>query len=62
MDFTVKKGDIVITRDGRERTVKKADGRFIYFTDGSAFGLRHPDIMEVRSPKKKKESKNDTEE
>lgn len=53
MGFTFKKGDIVRTIDGRERTVKKVDGRFIYFTDGTVYGLTHPDIVEVTKPKKK---------
>lgn len=54
-----KKGDTVRTKDGRERTVSNADGRFVYFTDGSMYGLNHPDIMEVISKKKKKETEQD---
>lgn len=57
--MTFKKGDTVLTKDGRERTVSKADGRFVYFTDGSMYGLNHPDIMEVISKKKKKETEQD---
>lgn len=53
----VKKGDIVRTKDGREHTVKKVDGRFIYFTDGAMYGLNHPDIETIETPKKKKENK-----
>ena len=60
MDF--KKGDTVVTKDGRERTVKKVDGRYVYFTDGSTYGLDHPDILEVKSKKKKKETENPDEE
>ena len=59
MNIVVKRGDTVRTKGGRERTVKKVDGRFIYFTDGSVYGLAHPDIEEVIKPKKKK---NDPEE
>lgn len=62
MNPVIKKGDIVRTRDGRERTVRKIDGRFIYFTDGAVYGLNHPDILEVESQKKKKENKSNTEE
>ena len=54
MEF--KKGDTVITKDGREHTVGKTDGRYVYFTDGSVYGLNHPDILEVKSKKKKKET------
>jgi hypothetical protein len=57
----VKKGDIVRTKDGREHTVKKVDGRFIYFTDGAMYGLNHPDIETIETPKKKKENKSETE-
>ena len=57
----IKKGDIVRTKDGREHSVKKADGRFIYFMDGSVYGLNHPDIVSVESSKKKKETASDTE-
>ena len=61
--MTFKKGDTVRTKDGMERTISKADGRFVYFDDGSIYGLNHPDILEVISKKKKKETeKNTTEE
>lgn len=53
----IKKGDIVRTADDRERMVRKVDGRFVYFTDGTVYGLNHPDIISVQSPKKKKETK-----
>lgn len=58
----VKKGDIVRTKDGREHSVKSVDGRFIYFTDGLMYGLRHPDIVSIETPKKKKKDKIETEE
>ena len=58
----VKKGDIVRTKDGRAHSVKKVDGRFIYFADGAIYGLNHPDIETIETPKKKKENKSDTEE
>lgn len=56
-----KKGDIVRTKDGREHTVKKADGRLIYFTDGATYGVNHPDIISIETPKKKKETNSETE-
>lgn len=58
----IKKGDIVRTKDERERTVRKVDGRFIYFTDGTVYGINHPDIVSAETPKKKKEKNSDTEE
>lgn len=62
MNNQIKKGSIVLTRDGREHTVRNIDGRFIYFTDGAVFGINHPDILEVKNIKRKKENKSDTEE
>lgn len=58
----VKKGDVVRTKDGREHSVKKVDGRFLYFADGLMYGLNHPDIISIETQKKKKENKSDTEE
>jgi hypothetical protein len=54
-------GDIMLTKDLREREIERIDGRYIYFTDGSQFSFRHPDLVGVviktkkRSTKKKEE-------
>lgn len=62
MSFAFKKGDIVRTKGGRDRTVKKTDGRYVYFTDGSVYGLTHPDIIEVVPKKKAEKAEDKTEE
>lgn len=48
-------GDKVKTSDGRIREVEYIDGRFIKFTDGSLFGISHPDIVGLAVEKKKKQ-------
>ena len=50
----IKQGDKVKTADGRTREVESVDGRFISFTDGSLFSIKHPDIKGVVVEKKKK--------
>ena len=50
-------GDKVKTADGRIREVEKIDGRFIKFSDGSVFGINHPDIVGKAIAKNKKENK-----
>ena len=64
----IKKGTVIRTADLRKRTVDHIDGKYIHFTDGSCYGFRHPDLMEIvsesaeepapkkKSSKKKKES------
>ena len=42
----VKNGAVIKTADLRERTVDHRDGKYVYFTDGSKFALRHPDLIE----------------
>ena len=42
----VKCGAVIRTADLRKRTVDHKDGKYVYFTDGSKYGLRHPDLME----------------
>jgi ribosomal protein L14 len=51
----VKKGDKLQTVTGAVKEIKRKDGRFIYFKDGSQYSLRHPDLValvqEVKEPK-----------
>ena len=48
MDLTnVKEGTVISTAEMRERTVKAVTGKYVLFTDGSQYGLRHPDLMEI---------------
>lgn len=67
----LKEGAVVLTADKRKRTVKGTDGKYIYFKDGSCYGFRHPDLVEVveaiepkdePAPKAKKSSKKKSEE
>ena len=61
----LKKGCIVITKsDSRERKVDRADWKYIYFKDGSQYGLSHPDIVgaEVKIPRKPKAKKEEPKE
>lgn len=57
----IKVGDIMLTKDLREREIANIDGRYIHFTDGSMFSLKHPDLLGIvvkpkkRSAKKKEE-------
>ena len=39
-------GAVIKTADLRKRTVDHKDGKYVYFTDGSKYGLRHPDLIE----------------
>lgn len=50
----LKSGDKVKTADDRIREVESVDGRFIHFTDGSAYGISHPDIVGLAIEKKRK--------
>lgn len=51
----IKIGDKIKTADGRTREISSLDGRFIYFSDGSRYGIKHPDICGVIQEKKKKQ-------
>lgn len=53
----IKVGDIMLTRDEREREISEIDGRYIHFTDGSMFALAHPDLVGVVMKTRKKSSK-----
>lgn len=53
----IRQGDKVKTADGRVRDVESIDGRFIRFTDGSFFGIKHPDIVGIAIEKKRKKEK-----
>lgn len=57
----IKQGDKVKTADGRKREVEMVDGRFIYFTDGITFSLKHPDIIGVIAEDKKKQEETEEE-
>ena len=39
-------GDVVITKHNRKRTVERI-GKYIYFSDGSQYSFKHPDILGV---------------
>lgn len=43
----LKEGVTVRTADLRKRTVKRTDGKYVYFADGSQYGFRHPDLIEI---------------
>lgn len=57
----IKVGDIMLTKDEREREIESIDGMYIHFKDGSQFTFSHPDLVGVvvkpkkRSTKKKEE-------
>lgn len=51
----IKRGDKIRTADGNTREVEEVGGRFIVFTDGTIFGIKHPDIVGVVAEKKKKQ-------
>lgn len=53
----IKVGDIMLTKDLREREISQIDGRYIYFTDGSKFSFKHPDLVGVVIKTKKKSTK-----
>ena len=57
----IKQGDKMKTADGRIREVEYNDGRFIKFTDGTMYGVSHPDLVGIAIEKKKKQ-KESTEE
>lgn len=57
----IKQGDKLKTADGRIREVEYIDGRFIEFTDGTTYGVSHPDLVGIAIEKKKKQ-KESTEE
>lgn len=52
----LRKGYIVRTKDERDREFDHADGKYVYFKDGSQYGFNHPDLVgaEVRIPSRKK--------
>ena len=70
----LKEGTVVLTADKTKSTVKGTDGKYIYFKDGSCYGFRHPDLVEIvevveaiepkdePAPKAKKSSKKKSEE
>lgn len=60
----VKVGNKIRIKGGDIKTVEAVDGRYIYFTDGSQFGLRHPDLegVVVEHKKKKKQEPQEQEE
>ena len=48
IDITkIEEGTVIKTADKRKRTVSHTDGKYIYFKDGSQFGFRHPDLIEI---------------
>ena len=48
IDFTkIEEGTVIRTADRRKRTVASVDGKYIHFKDGSQFGFRHPDLIEI---------------
>jgi len=53
----IKVGDIMLTRDEREREISEIDGRYIHFKDGSQFSLTHPDLVGVVVKTRKKSTK-----
>lgn len=53
----VKVGDIIQTKHGRTREIRAIDGRYIYFTDGSQYGVSHPEIEFLLVPKESKRKK-----
>lgn len=58
----IQVGDIMQTKDMREREISNIDGRYIYFADGSTFSLNHPDLVGVVVKTKKKSAKKKEEE
>lgn len=50
----IKIGNKLRISDGSIRKIVALDGRFITFSDGSTFGLRHPDIVSLVIEKKSK--------
>lgn len=62
----IKEGVTIRTADLRKRVVDRRDGKYVYFKDGSKYGLRHPDLIEIveeeETPKPKKTRKKKTEE
>lgn len=53
----IKVGDIMLTKDLREREISEIDGRYIHFTDGTMFSFRHPDLVGVVVNTRKKSTK-----
>ena len=48
IDITkIEEGTVIKTADLRKRTVASIDGKYIHFKDGSQFGFRHPDLIEI---------------
>jgi len=52
----IKVGDIMLTKDQREREIFDINGRYIVFTDGSQFSFTHPDLVGVVSKTTRKKS------
>ena len=48
IDITkIEEGTVIKTADRRKRTVASIDGKYIHFKDGSQYGFRHPDLIEI---------------
>ena len=48
VDITkIEEGIVIKTADRRKRTVASIDGKYIHFKDGSQYGFRHPDLIEI---------------
>jgi len=52
IDITkIEEGTVIKTADRRKRTVASIDGKYIHFKDGSQYGFRHPDLIEILEKK-----------